>query len=101
MDLTQLARAVVDGLRLVGVPVCLAAVLVLAAMALTPRSRRRLLLTGRGSQTRPGPSWRLWTAGILLPMQFVLPVPSGAAIILIAGSCFLLCALIRALRGGA
>ncbi len=40
-------------------------------------------------------------AGILLPMQFDLPVPSGAAIILIAGSCFLLCALIRALRGDA
>ncbi|MFT4013712.1 MAG: metal ABC transporter permease [Paracoccus sp. (in: a-proteobacteria)] len=40
-------------------------------------------------------------AGILLPMQFDLPVPSGAAIILIAGSCFLLCALIRAMRGDA
>ena len=40
-------------------------------------------------------------AGILLPMQFDLPVPSGAAIILVAGSCFLICALIRALKGDA
>lgn len=80
MDLTQLARSVVDGLRLVGVPVCLAAVLVLAAMALTPRSRRRLLLAGRGFQTRPGPSWRLWTAGILLPMLGITALSAAFAI---------------------
>lgn len=36
-------------------------------------------------------------AGILLPMQYELPVPSGAAIILVAGSCFLICAALRAL----
>ena len=34
--------------------------------------------------------------GILLPMQFDLPVPSDAAIILVAGSCFLICAAQRA-----
>ncbi|WP_369806345.1 metal ABC transporter permease [Advenella sp. S44] len=42
-------------------------------------------------------------AGILLPIQFALPVPSGAAIILVAGSVFILAALARgfipALRG--
>ncbi|MGL4298169.1 MAG: hypothetical protein ACRCW4_03750, partial [Candidatus Neomicrothrix subdominans] len=80
MDLTQLARSVVDGLRLVGVPVGLAAVLVLAAMALPPRSRRRLVLTGRGFQTRPGPSWRLWTAGILLPMLGITALSAAFAI---------------------
>lgn len=35
--------------------------------------------------------------GILLPIVFDLPVPSGAAIILVAGSCFALAALARAL----
>ncbi len=35
-------------------------------------------------------------AGILLPIQFALPVPSGAAIILVAGSVFILSALARA-----
>lgn len=43
-------------------------------------------------------------AGILLPVQFDLPVPSGAAIILAAGICFLLAALARsvvpAFKGG-
>ncbi|AFK62093.1 ABC transporter in pyoverdin gene cluster, permease component [Advenella kashmirensis WT001] len=34
-------------------------------------------------------------AGILLPIQFALPVPSGAAIILVAGSVFILSALAR------
>jgi len=34
-------------------------------------------------------------AGILLPIQFALPVPSGAAIILVAGSVFVLSALAR------
>lgn len=35
--------------------------------------------------------------GILLPIVFDLPVPSGAAIILVAGACFALAALARAL----
>ncbi|WP_434771905.1 metal ABC transporter permease [Pseudomonas entomophila] len=35
--------------------------------------------------------------GILLPIMFDLPVPSGAAIILVAGTCFALAALARAL----
>ncbi|MES3710537.1 metal ABC transporter permease [Pseudomonas putida] len=35
--------------------------------------------------------------GILLPIVFDLPVPSGAAIILVAGMCFALAALARAL----
>lgn len=35
--------------------------------------------------------------GILLPTVFDLPVPSGAAIILVAGACFALAALARAL----
>lgn len=35
--------------------------------------------------------------GILLPIVFDLPVPSGAAIILVAGGCFALAALARAL----
>ncbi|EPJ8756201.1 metal ABC transporter permease [Pseudomonas putida] len=35
--------------------------------------------------------------GILLPIVFDLPVPSGAAIILVAGMCFVLAALARAL----
>ncbi|MFK3725839.1 metal ABC transporter permease [Pseudomonas monteilii] len=35
--------------------------------------------------------------GILLPIMFDLPVPSGAAIILVAGACFALAALARAL----
>lgn len=35
--------------------------------------------------------------GILLPIMFDLPVPSGAAIILVAGLCFALSALARAL----
>lgn len=35
--------------------------------------------------------------GILLPIAFDLPVPSGAAIILVAGVCFALAALARAL----
>lgn len=35
--------------------------------------------------------------GILLPIVFNLPVPSGAAIILVAGACFALAALARAL----
>mgnify|MGYP000918258520 CR=1 FL=1 len=35
--------------------------------------------------------------GILIPMEFDLPVPSGAAIILVAGSCFLVCTALRAL----
>ncbi|WP_263226890.1 metal ABC transporter permease [Pseudomonas alabamensis] len=35
--------------------------------------------------------------GILLPIIFDLPVPSGAAIILVAGACFALAALARAL----
>ncbi|MFT0520603.1 metal ABC transporter permease [Pseudomonas faucium] len=35
--------------------------------------------------------------GILLPIMFDLPVPSGAAIILVAGICFALAALARAL----
>ncbi|MDR2308510.1 MAG: metal ABC transporter permease [Paucimonas sp.] len=35
--------------------------------------------------------------GILLPIMFDLPVPSGAAIILVAGLCFALAALARAL----
>ncbi|MCE1118714.1 MULTISPECIES: metal ABC transporter permease [Pseudomonas] len=35
--------------------------------------------------------------GILLPIMLDLPVPSGAAIILVAGLCFALCALARAL----
>lgn len=39
-------------------------------------------------------------AGILLPMQFDLPVPSGAAIILVAGSCFLICTALRAFVPG-
>lgn len=34
-------------------------------------------------------------AGILPPIQFALPVPSGAAIILVAGSVFILSALAR------
>lgn len=80
MDLTQLARSVVDGLRLVGTPVSLAAVLVLAGMALTPRSRRRLMLAGRGFQARSGPSWRLWTAGILLPMLGITALAAAFAI---------------------
>ncbi|WP_296268310.1 MULTISPECIES: metal ABC transporter permease [unclassified Pseudomonas] len=36
-------------------------------------------------------------AGILLPIVFDLPIPSGAAIILVAGVCFALAALARAL----
>ncbi|MFS0827020.1 metal ABC transporter permease [Pseudomonas phoenicis] len=36
-------------------------------------------------------------AGILLPIVFDLPIPSGAAIILVAGACFALAALARAL----
>ena len=36
-------------------------------------------------------------AGILLPIVFNLPVPSGAAIILVAGSLFLLAAVARSL----
>jgi zinc transport system permease protein len=44
-------------------------------------------------------------SGILIPMQFDLPVPSGAAIILAAGILFLLASLARpalpAFRGGA
>ena len=35
--------------------------------------------------------------GIMLPIVFDLPVPSGAAIILVAGACFALAALARAL----
>jgi len=35
--------------------------------------------------------------GILLPIMFDLPVPSGAVIILVAGACFALAALARAL----
>ncbi|MCY1251521.1 ABC 3 transport family protein [compost metagenome] len=35
--------------------------------------------------------------GILLPIVFDLPVPSGAAIILVAGCCFALAALARGL----
>lgn len=33
--------------------------------------------------------------GILLPIVFDLPVPSGAAIILVAGICFALAAIAR------
>jgi zinc transport system permease protein len=36
-------------------------------------------------------------AGILLPIQFALPLPSGAAIILVAGGVFLLATLVRGL----
>jgi zinc transport system permease protein len=36
-------------------------------------------------------------AGIVLPMEMDLPVPSGAAIILAAGCLFIACATIRAL----
>lgn len=43
--------------------------------------------------------------GIFLPMQFDLPVPSGPAVILVAGAIFLGCALLRGivpgLKGGA
>ncbi|MBS1155869.1 MAG: putative cation transporter, permease protein [Proteobacteria bacterium] len=39
-------------------------------------------------------------SGILLPIQFDLPVPSGAAIILSAGICFVLAALARSLLPG-
>ncbi|ABN78683.1 metal ABC transporter permease [Cereibacter sphaeroides] len=38
-------------------------------------------------------------AGIFLPMQFDLPVPSGPAVILIAGTIFLICAALRGLKG--
>lgn len=38
-------------------------------------------------------------AGIFLPMQFDLPVPSGPAVILIAGIIFLFCAALRGLKG--
>lgn len=34
-------------------------------------------------------------AGILLPIQFALPLPSGATIILVAGSIFIISALVR------
>lgn len=36
-------------------------------------------------------------AGILLPIEFALPLPSGAAIILVAGGVFLLATLVRGL----
>ena len=36
-------------------------------------------------------------AGILLPIEFALPVPSGAAIILVAGGVFMLAAVVRGL----
>ncbi|GLS16505.1 MULTISPECIES: metal ABC transporter permease [Hydrogenophaga] len=36
-------------------------------------------------------------AGILLPIEFALPLPSGAAIILVAGGAFLLATLVRGL----
>lgn len=39
-------------------------------------------------------------AGILLPIQFDLPLPSGAAIILSAGGCFAMAALARSLLPG-
>ncbi len=39
-------------------------------------------------------------AGILLPIQFALPVPSGAAIILVAGSIFVLSAAARGFLPG-
>lgn len=39
-------------------------------------------------------------SGILLPIQFELPIPSGAAIILSAGICFALAALARSLLPG-
>ncbi|MEA5162690.1 metal ABC transporter permease [Cereibacter johrii] len=38
-------------------------------------------------------------AGIFLPMQFDLPVPSGPAVILIAGIIFLICAALRGMKG--
>ncbi|ULB12399.1 metal ABC transporter permease (plasmid) [Cereibacter azotoformans] len=38
-------------------------------------------------------------AGILLPMQLDLPVPSGPAVILIAGAIFLICAALSGVKG--
>lgn len=44
-------------------------------------------------------------AGSFLPMQFDLPVPSGPAVILVAGGIFLICTIARgvipSLKGGA
>jgi zinc transport system permease protein len=39
-------------------------------------------------------------AGILLPIEFALPLPSGAAIILVAGAVFMLAAILRGLVPG-
>jgi zinc transport system permease protein len=76
--------------------------ILVGALLVIPAAAARLL-----SQSLRGFFWlsvRIATfstlAGILLPIELALPLPSGAAIILVAGAVFMLAAIVRGLVPG-
>lgn len=83
----------VAGVKIIGA-VLVGALLVIPAAAarILARSLRGFVALSVGISTFST------IAGIMVPMQYDLPVPSGAAIILVAGTIFLICTALRALH---